>query len=155
MALEVAPWNALFHTLAPLARPPESYWVLSWNEGSRHPAGDSGQQTALPCGNVPEALRPRKAAPSHGPQDYSFSKELSVSGLVMSSSLRPHGLQPARLLRPWNSPGKNTGVGCHSLLQGIFLTQGSDPGLLHCRQILYRQSYQRNPFQRKTFQFQD
>ena len=36
-----------------------------------------------------------------------------------------------------NSPGKNTGVGCHALLQGIFLTQGSNPGLPHCRQILY------------------
>ena len=36
----------------------------------------------------------------------------------------------------WNSPGKDTGVGCHSLLQGIFLTQGLNPGLLHCRQIL-------------------
>ena len=36
-----------------------------------------------------------------------------------------------------NSPGKNTGVGCHSLLQGIFLTQGLNPGLLHCRRILY------------------
>ena len=36
-----------------------------------------------------------------------------------------------------NSPGKNTGVGCHALLQGILLTQGSNPGLLHCRQILY------------------
>ena len=38
-----------------------------------------------------------------------------------------------RLLCPWDSPGQNTGVGCHSLLQGIFLTQGSNPGLLHCR----------------------
>ena len=37
---------------------------------------------------------------------------------------------------PWNSLGKNTEVGCHSLLQGIFLTQGSSSGLLHCRQIL-------------------
>ena len=37
---------------------------------------------------------------------------------------------------PWDSPGKNTGVGCHSLLQGVFLTQGSNLGLLHCRQIL-------------------
>ena len=48
---------------------------------------------------------------------------------------------------PWtvahgDSPGKNTGVGCHSLLQGIFLTQGSHPGLLHCRQILYHLSHQ-------------
>ena len=40
-------------------------------------------------------------------------------------------------LCPWNSPGKNTGVGCHSLLQGIFPTQGLNPDLLHCRQILY------------------
>ena len=46
---------------------------------------------------------------------------------VMSDSLQPHGLQPARLLHPWDFPGKNTGVGCHSLLQGIFLTQGLNP----------------------------
>ena len=38
----------------------------------------------------------------------------------------PHGLQFIRLLCPWNFPGKNTGVGCHCLLQGIFLTQGSN-----------------------------
>ena len=45
--------------------------------------------------------------------------------------MRPHGLQPARLLCPWNYPGKNTGVGCHFLLNGIFLIQGSNPCLLH------------------------
>ena len=45
----------------------------------------------------------------------------------MSDSSWPHGLQPARLLCPWNSPGKNTGVGSCSLLQGIFLTQGLKP----------------------------
>ena len=50
-------------------------------------------------------------------------------------TLRPRGLQPARLLRPWDSPGKNTRVGCHALLQGIFPTQGSNPGLPHCRWI--------------------
>ena len=44
----------------------------------------------------------------------------------MSNSLSPHGLQPTRLLCPWNFPGKNTGVGCHVLLQGIFPTQGSN-----------------------------
>ena len=43
----------------------------------------------------------------------------------------------ARLLCPCNSPGKNTEVGCHSFLQGIFPTQRSNMGLLHCRQILY------------------
>ena len=47
-----------------------------------------------------------------------------------------------RLLCPWNSLGKNTGVGCHTLLQGIFPTQGSNSGLLHYRQILYSLSHQ-------------
>ena len=55
----------------------------------------------------------------------------------MSSSLWPHGLYPARLLCPWNSPDKNAGVGCHSFLQGIFPTQGLNSGLLHCRQIFF------------------
>ena len=39
-----------------------------------------------------------------------------------------HGLQPAKLFCPWDSPGKNAGVSCHSLFQGIFLTQGLNPG---------------------------
>ena len=51
---------------------------------------------------------------------------------VMSNSLWSHGLSPTRLLCSWDSPGKNTGVGCHFLLQGIFLTQGSNQSLLHC-----------------------
>ena len=46
-------------------------------------------------------------------------------------------MEPARLLCPRGSPGKHTGVGCHFLPQGIFPTQGSNPGLLHCRQMLY------------------
>ena len=50
---------------------------------------------------------------------------------IMSDSLRPHGLQPARLLWPWYFPGKNTGVGHHFLLQRIFPSQGSNPYLLH------------------------
>ena len=54
--------------------------------------------------------------------------------------LRPYKLQP-RLLCPWDSPGKNTGVGSHFFLQGIFPTQGSNPGLLYCRQTLYWLSY--------------
>ena len=44
-----------------------------------------------------------------------------------------------------DSPGKNTGVGCHALLQGIFPTQGLNPGLLHCRWILYHLSHQGSP----------
>ena len=48
----------------------------------------------------------------------------------------------AHQAHPWNSPGKHTGVGCHFLLQGIFRTQGSNPGLPHCRRTLYRLSHQ-------------
>ena len=66
----------------------------------------------------------------------------SVSRSIMSDSLQPHGLWPAKLLCPWNFPGKNTGVGSHPLLQGIFPTQGLNPGLLHCRQILYGLNHQ-------------
>ena len=58
----------------------------------------------------------------------------------MSSSLRPHGL-----CSPWNSSGQDTGVGSLSLLQGTFPTQRSNPGLLHCRQILYQLSHMGSP----------
>ena len=57
----------------------------------------------------------------------------SESHSVMSDSLWPHGLYS-----PWNSPGQNTGVGSLSFLQGIFPSKGSNPGLPHCRQILYQ-----------------
>ena len=68
-----------------------------------------------------------------------------LSCSVVPDSLWPRGVQPARLLCPWDSPGKNTGVGCHALLQGIFPTQGSNPGLPHCRRILYCLSHQGSP----------
>ena len=64
-------------------------------------------------------------------------KSESVSHSVASNFLRHHELQPALLLCPWISPGKNIGVGSQSFLQGIFLTQGLNSGLLHCRLILY------------------
>ena len=50
-------------------------------------------------------------------------------------------LQTHGLYSPWNSPGQNTRVGCHSLLQGIFPTQGSNPGLPYCRWILHQLSH--------------
>ena len=59
---------------------------------------------------------------------------------VMSDSLGPYGL-----CSPWNSPGQNTGVGSLSLLQGIFPTQALNPGLLHCKQILYQLSHKGTP----------
>ena len=58
----------------------------------------------------------------------------------MSDSLRPHGLYS-----PWNSPGQNTRVDSLSLLQGIFPTQGLNPGLLHCRQTLHQLSHRGSP----------
>ena len=58
-----------------------------------------------------------------------------------------------RLLCPWNAPGKNIGVGCHFLLQGNILTQGSNPGLLHCTQMLYRLNHQGNTLHTFTYGF--
>ena len=63
----------------------------------------------------------------------------------VSHSLQLHGLWPARFLCPWKSAGKDTGVGCDSLLQGVFLTQGLNPGQLHCRQSLYHLSHLGSP----------
>ena len=68
---------------------------------------------------------------------------LVIQSLCHVQLLRHHGLLSARLLCPWDSPG--TGVGCHFILQGIFLTQELNPGPLHCRQILYRLSYEGSP----------
>ena len=69
----------------------------------------------------------------------------SVSRSVMSNSLQPHGLWPTRLLCPWNSSGKNTGVGCHFLLHGIFPTQGLNPSLQPCRWTLHQLSHKGSP----------
>ena len=70
----------------------------------------------------------------------SLSQIVSESHSVVSDSLRPHGLYS-----PWNFPGQNTGVGSLSLLQGIFPTQGSNPGLPLCRWILYQLSHKGSP----------
>ena len=71
---------------------------------------------------------------------------MCVSYSAVSDSLRHHGLQPSRLLCPWESPGQDTGVGCHSLPRRSARTQDSNLGLLHCRQILYLLSHQGSPF---------
>ena len=74
-----------------------------------------------------------------------FWESESVSCSVVSNSLRPHGLYS-----PWNSLGQNTGVGSLSLLQGIFLTQVSNLGLLHYRQILYQLSHVGSPIENSS-----
>ena len=69
-----------------------------------------------------------------------FPKNVKESGSrSVSDSLWPHGLYS-----PWNSPGQNTGVGSLSLLQGIYPTQGLNPGLPLCRWILYQLSHKGN-----------
>ena len=73
-------------------------------------------------------------------------KDLKVKSLSCVRLFATHGLQPPRLLGPWDFPGMNTGVGCHFLLQRIFPTQGLNLGLLHYRQTLYHLSYQGNPY---------
>ena len=67
-----------------------------------------------------------------------------VGHSALSDSLHLYGLQTARLLCPWNSTGKNTGVGSQPFFQRIFLAQGLNLGLLHCRQILYHLNHQGN-----------
>ena len=67
----------------------------------------------------------------------SIKKSESESRLVVSNSLQPCGIY-----NPCNSPGQNTGVGSHFLLQGIFPNQGLNRGLPHCRWIIYQLSHQ-------------
>ena len=67
---------------------------------------------------------------------------MCISHLIMWNTLWPQGLQPASFLCRRDSPGKNTGVSGHPLLQGIFLIQASNLDLLHCRQIIYHLSHQ-------------
>ena len=85
--------------------------ILKTIELYRFPRWRSGKESAYSCQEMP--------------------KMEVWSLLIVSDSLRPHGLEPSRLLCPWDSPGKNTGVGCHFLLQEIFPTQGSNLCLLH------------------------
>ena len=84
-----------------------------------------------------------------------YRHRVCVSWSVISDSLQPHGVQPARLLWPWNSPGKNTWVGSHSLFQGVFLTQRLNLCFLHCRQIVYQLSHQWSPKRDEEFSKND
>ena len=72
----------------------------------------------------------------------------SVHGILQAGILE----WPARFLCPWDSPGRNTGVGCHFLLQRIFPAQRSKPGLLHCRRILYHLSHQGSHLSHRAYE---
>ena len=96
--------------------------------------------TPTPCPIASGSLSPLAT-----PCDLSSRMVVMVQSLSCVRLLRPSGLQPARYLCPLDSPGKNTGVGCHFLFQGIFPTQELNLGLLHWRQILYSLSYKGSP----------
>ena len=101
-------------------------------------------QNKISC-NFSSLVKHRFYLPS---QTYSFIPILIKMCVLSCSScwtLWPHGLQPLRLLCPWGLSRQDTGVGGHALFQGIFLTQESIQGLLHCRWILYQLSYQGSP----------
>ena len=87
--------------------------------------GSQGHTGATGC----ECFRGRTAWCVPGPRRLAPWGARQVAS-VMFGSLQPCGLSPSRLLCPWDSPSKNTGVGCHALLQRIFLTQGWNPCLL-------------------------
>ena len=88
------------------------------------------------CKTKNVACLPVLQVSGHKPMQSLKGMKESQSCSVVSDSLRPHGLYS-----PWNSLSQNTGMGSLSLLQEIFPTQGSNPGLLHCRQILYQLSH--------------
>ena len=73
------------------------------------------------------------------------SESENVSRSIVSDSLQPVDCKPIRLLCPWDSPSRNTGVSCHYILHGLFLAQGSNQGLLHCRSVLYYLRHQGSP----------
>ena len=97
-----------------------------------------GKSTGVGCNFLLQGIFPRDCTYVSCIGVYLYILE---SHLVMSNSLGPHGPYS-----PWNSPGQNTGVGNLSLLQGIVPTQGSNPGLPHCRQILFFFSIGTNSF---------
>ena len=91
--------------------------------------------------------------PSPTQLSLSWSSKISeTTPVTQVAQSCPTFLWPQGLYSPWNSPGQNAGVGSLSLLQGIFQTQGSNPGLPHCKQILYHLSHKESPIYIYIFQ---
>ena len=121
------PWTVVCQAPLPMRFSKQEYW-----SGSPFPSpkdlSDPGIKSRPP-------ILQADSLPSESPRKSIYFCFLVT--LVMSNSVQPCRLQPARLLCPWDSLGKSSRVGCHALLQEILPTQGSNQGLLHCRQILY------------------
>ena len=111
------PWRMAWQP-TPVFLPEESSWIE-----------EPGRAPALSMGCTESDMTNR------------ISTSESESRSVVSGSLRPHGLYS-----PWNSPGQNTGVGSLSLLQGIFPTQGLNPGLPHCKWVNFQLSHKRSKY---------
>ena len=116
--------------------------------GLYSPWNSPGQNTELGSLSFLQGIFPTQGSNPGLPHCRQILYQLSHKGSpkilshsVMSDSLQSHGLYS-----PWNSPGQNTRVGSHSLLQGIFSTQGLNPGILHCRWILYQLNHQESPW---------
>ena len=108
------------------------------NEFLQHvapPPRDSSLNLAMHCSENPAGCTSHRTASSSVLWLQTALWVICCS--VTSDSLQLHGLWPTRLLRPWDFPSKNTGVGCHFLLQAIFRIWGSNPCLLHCGYFLY------------------
>ena len=116
------------------------------------PWQSSDYDSTLPLLRVQSLVRElRSCKPSGVAKQYRYTHINTymcavLSRSVVSTSFQPHGLQPPGSSVHGDSPGKNTRLGCHALLQGIFPTQGSNPGLPHCRRILYQLSYHGSPY---------
>ena len=134
--LFMTPWTVAHQAPLSMGVSRQEYW-----SGLPFPSpGDLANRVIEPG---PLALQPN-SLPSE--LQGSTAKGRKGSHSVVSDSLRPHWLWPTSLLCPCNFPGKSTGVGCHFLLQGILPTQGLNPGLPHCRQVLYHLSHIRSKF---------
>ena len=109
----------------------------SFGEGKGYPLQYSGPENSMDC--IVHGVERSHIRLSNF-HLLATSSSVQFSRSVVSDSFVNHALYS-----PWNSPGQNTGVGSLSLLQGIFPTQGSNPGLPHCRQILYQLSHKGSP----------
>ena len=143
---QTSPWQAVSLPLVPPGKPKRR--AIGTLSEERMPLGRKRKQKlrALKTSNVNIGASSTESRCNVIPflsQPGKYSIQFSRS--VVSDSLRPHGLSPIRLLRPWDFPGKSAGVDCHFLLQGIFPTQESNPGPPHCRQTLYHLSHQGSP----------
>ena len=123
-------WQGTVHRVAKRGTRLKRLSMHAWRE---MPSPKGQRLTVVnPCVRLPGSLPARR-------------KEVKVTEWEPLSCVRlfvtPRTVQPARLLCAWDSPGRNTRVGCHSLLQRVFPTRGLNPGLLHFRQILYPLSH--------------